>query len=66
MVKPDSAWAWLVTLSCFIQRSLIGGLVFTFGILYVDLLKSFDSGEALVAGVGSVLTALTCGLGMFK
>ena len=41
---PDGGWGWVVCLASFWTNGSVFGVLNTFGILYVKLLKEFDDG----------------------
>ena len=42
---PDGGWGWIVCLASFWTNGTIFGILNTFGILYVQMLKDWDTGE---------------------
>ncbi|KAI0224011.1 Monocarboxylate transporter 10 [Lamellibrachia satsuma] len=44
-VPPDGGWGWVVCWMSFWTNSVIFGLLNTFGIIYVEMLREFDNGE---------------------
>ena len=56
---PDGGWGWWVMLSSFVLQWLAGGVTFTFGVLYVDLLEEFHEDDAVTAFIGSMQSFIT-------
>ncbi|GAB1601914.1 monocarboxylate transporter 9-like [Argonauta hians] len=56
--SPDGGWGWVVCLSSFGINFILDGTLFSFGIIYMDLLKYFETTPALIACVGSTLSGM--------
>ena len=46
---PDGGWGWVVCLFSFLTNGTIFGILNTFGILYVKMIKEFDNGDEDIA-----------------
>ena len=55
---PDGGWGWVVVAASFTIQALTIGVTYTFGVLYVDLLRVFQAGEFTTAWIGSIQPAL--------
>ena len=51
---PEGGWGWLVVFGSFILQGLSMGGAYTFGVIYVELLKIYGSNEATTSLVGSI------------
>lgn len=53
---PDGGWGWVVVVASFFSNLIVDGVLYTFGVLYVELLVSFpEAGKAKIALIGSLL-----------
>ena len=57
---PDGGWGWVVCLASFFCNFTVDGIAYSFGILLVPLVDSFDSSRSTISWVGSLL----CGIYM--
>lgn len=56
---PDGGWGWVIVVFSFISNMIVDGILYTFGILYVELLIEFpDAGKGQIALIGSLLSGL--------
>ena len=55
---PDGGWGWVVCFGAFMLQALTLGVTYTFGILFVELLDFFESGQAETAWIGSIQPCL--------
>ena len=53
-ISPDGGWGWVIVASSFFIQSLVFGVIYTFGILFVNLLDVFDAGEFRTSLIGSL------------
>ena len=44
-VHPDGGWGWVVCWMSFWTNAVIFGMLNTFGIVYVEMLREFDNGN---------------------
>ena len=56
--QPDGGYGWFVVLSAFTVGFITDGIVFSYGILLVDLLDTFQTSRAATVVVGSIVTCL--------
>ena len=59
----DGGWGWMCVLGCALMHVLIGGLLRSYGVIYVKLRGKFGSSATITSWVGGGLTALMMGLG---
>ena len=53
---PDGGWGWVVVVASFVSNMIVDGILYTFGILYVELLIEFpDASKGQIALIGSLL-----------
>ncbi|GLH04103.1 Uncharacterized protein GBIM_09884 [Gryllus bimaculatus] len=55
---PDGGWGWIVVAAAFVTNLIADGVTFTFGIVYVDLLKYFKEGKSKTAWIGGLFMAM--------
>ncbi|CAG0924543.1 unnamed protein product, partial [Notodromas monacha] len=61
---PDGGAAWLVVVFGFFAHAVIDGIIVSYGILMVELMKEFDGyGRAVVAGIGSLMVGISLSIG---
>ena len=56
---PDGGWAWVVCLASFICMVICDGMLFSFGVLFIDLLEYFDAGNSKTALIGSLFMGMS-------
>ncbi|ESN94057.1 hypothetical protein HELRODRAFT_193822 [Helobdella robusta] len=55
-LPPDGGWGWVVMVASFFSNLLVDGILYTFGILYINLIHSFpEAHKATISMVGSLL-----------
>ncbi|WAR22073.1 MOT12-like protein [Mya arenaria] len=54
----DTGWAWMVLLATFLGFALLGGSMYSVGIIHNALLERFQSSVALTAWVGALHTGI--------
>jgi hypothetical protein len=59
----DGGWGWMCVLGCALMHILIGGLLRSYGVIYVKLRNKFNSSATITSWVGGGLTALMMILG---
>ncbi|PVD37862.1 hypothetical protein C0Q70_00464 [Pomacea canaliculata] len=66
VVPPAGAgrgWGWFVLLGAFVINIVVGGTSFSFGVMYVHLLKEFQQSKSATAWVASILYCVSLLLG---
>ena len=64
LVKPpDGGWGWMVVLSSFLIHVIADGIVYSFGIFYIEFLHYFKAGKGETAWVGSLVPGVTLCVG---
>ena len=61
--RIDGGYGWMIVFGSFINHFLLFGFVGSFGIIYVTLLRIFDSSGAQIAGVPACFNSLRMLLG---
>ena len=56
--KPDQGWAWLILLAGFCCNVTFDGIIFSFGIFYMEFLDYFGQGRGLTSWIGSVISGV--------
>ncbi|KAK3603741.1 hypothetical protein CHS0354_023355 [Potamilus streckersoni] len=62
-VPPDGGWGWMVVLASFIIHIIADGIVYSFGIFYIEFLHYFKGSKAETAWVGSLVPGITLTVG---
>ncbi|XP_060597366.1 monocarboxylate transporter 12-like [Ruditapes philippinarum] len=57
-VSPDSGWGWIVVLGSFFVHLITDGLLYSFGILYIEFLNQYEGSKGETAWIGSLATGL--------
>jgi MFS transporter, MCT family, solute carrier family 16 (monocarboxylic acid transporters), member 14 len=57
-VPPDGGFGWVIVAAAFMNNLIIDGIGYSYGVLMVELLNSFDTNKAKVSMIG----ALLCGV----
>ncbi|XP_046402307.1 uncharacterized protein LOC124168217 [Ischnura elegans] len=57
-VPPDGGWGWVVVFASFFVNLIADGITFSFGVLYVELLRYFRQGKSKTAWIGSLFMAM--------
>lgn len=52
---PDGGYGWIVCLASFLIMIILDGMLFSFGVFFLDLLEYFQEGKGKTALVGSTL-----------
>lgn len=55
---PDGGWGWVIVFASFMVNLIADGITFSFGVIYVELLKYFGEGKAKTAWIGSLFMAM--------
>ncbi|XP_013393838.1 monocarboxylate transporter 12 [Lingula anatina] len=59
IIPPDGGWGWVVVFSSFLIHILADGIVYSFGIFYVEFLEDFKGSKGETAWVGSLVPGIT-------
>ena len=60
---PDGGWGWVVVFASFMIHVIADGVVYSFGIFYVEFLDYFKSGRGATSWVGSLVPGITLASG---
>ena len=52
--QQDGGWGWFVTFGAFVINMIVDGIVYTFGLFFIDLYEYYNESKSLTAWVGSV------------
>jgi len=50
----DGGWGWVIVFAVFCITSVIGGVVFSFSLLYLEFVDMFDASRAVAGFIGSL------------
>ena len=64
--QPDGGYGWFVVLSAFTVVFITDGIVFSYGILLVDLLDTFQTSRAATVFISSIVSCLMYITGQFS
>lgn len=56
---PDGGWGWFVVLGSFLLHVVADGIVYSFGVFYMEFLTYFKGGKGETAWVGSLVPGVT-------
>lgn len=56
---PDGGWGWFVVLGSFLLHVIADGIVYSFGVFYMEFLTYFKGGKGETAWVGSLVPGVT-------
>lgn len=56
---PDGGWGWVVCFASFMCFVILDGMLFTYGVLFVEFLDYFGRGKGETALVGSVFMGMS-------
>ncbi|XP_046542426.1 monocarboxylate transporter 12-like [Haliotis rubra] len=62
-VPPDGGWGWMVVFSSFLIHVIADGIVYSFGVFFVEFLDYFKGGKGETSWVGSLVPAVTYTVG---
>ncbi|ELU07222.1 hypothetical protein CAPTEDRAFT_190146 [Capitella teleta] len=62
---PDGGWGWAVCLGCFMAMVLLDGVMFSFGVFFLELQSYFGESKGRTALVGSALMGSSLMMGPF-
>lgn len=54
-VPPDGAYGWVVCFGAFMCMVILDGMLFSFGVFFLDLLEAFGESKGKTSWVGSTL-----------
>ena len=57
-IVPDQGWAWMVLVAAFFCNVTFDGIIYSFGVLYVDLLDAFGESKGHTSWIGSVISGV--------
>lgn len=60
---PDGGWGWMVVLASFFIHVIADGIVYSFGIFYMEFLHYYKGGKGETAWVGSLVPGVTLTVG---
>ena len=56
--KPDSGWSWVVLVSAFFCNMTFDGIIYSFGVFYLEFKDYFREGVSKTSWIGSVIGAI--------
>lgn len=64
MIPPDGGWGWIVVLASFCCNVIVDGIIFSFGILLLEICKQFNASKGVSAWIGSLQAGSYLMIGM--
>lgn len=58
VLAPDGGWGWMVVLGSFFTYFIASGLVYSFGIFYIEFLDFYKGGKSETAWIGSLVMGM--------
>ncbi|XP_045200140.2 monocarboxylate transporter 13-like [Mercenaria mercenaria] len=55
---PDGGWGWIVCAACFTSHVLTDGILYSFGVVFVELLDYFGGSKGETAVIASISTGI--------
>ena len=52
--QPEGGWGWMVTFGAFVINVIVDGIIYTFGLFFIELYQYYDESKSLTAWIGSV------------
>lgn len=62
-VAPDGGWGWVVVAASFLIHVIADGIVYSFGIYYIEFLDYYHGGRGETAWIGSLVPGITYSVG---
>ena len=64
MEAPDGGWGWVVVCGTFLIHLIMDGMLYSFGVFYVEFLDHFQSDKGVTSLIGSLMTGMLCFTGI--
>ena len=58
-VPPDGGWGWAVVFGSFMLHVIADGIVYSFGVFFIEFLEEFGEGKGQTAWIGSLVPGVT-------
>ena len=62
-IVPDKGWAWLILLASFSCNICVGGVLYSFGLFFLEILDHYGESRAVTAWVGSTTAGTYAAIG---
>ena len=62
---PDQGWSWVVLVAAFLSNVTFDGIIFSFGVLYLELLEEFGKSKSTTSWIGAVIVGVYAVVGQF-
>lgn len=62
-VPPDGGWGWVVVFASFMCNVIVDGIIFSFGILLLEISTTFQESKGRTAWIGSLQAGCYLGVG---
>ena len=54
----DRGWAWIILIAAFFYNVTFDGIIFSFGMFYLEFLEYFKQGRGVTSWIGSVISGV--------
>ena len=54
----DRGWAWIILIAAFFCNVTFDGIIFSFGMFYLEFLEYFKQGRGVTSWIGSVISGV--------
>ena len=63
-IVPDQGWAWLILFGSFCCNICVGGVLYSFGVFFLEILDHYGESRAVTAWVGSTIAGTYAAIGI--
>ncbi len=58
MASIDKGWAWIILVAAFFCNVTFDGIIFSFGMFYLEFIDYFKQGRGVTSWIGSVISGV--------
>lgn len=63
VIPPDGGWGWVIVAAAFFGCLIVDGIIFSFGIIFPDILEYFGDGTSKTSWIGSMMAGMYLTIG---